>query len=208
MPRPKQAERETILSETRALLLEAAAEEFARAGFVGANINRISTAAGFAKGTIYNYFSSKRALMLALIDKTAAAHVDFVVAKVLAEEDPANRLQRFFEAGFAFVSSHLAPSRVMLNNIYGPDAEFKQRVYRGYQPLFRFIGQKIIATGISRGLFRPVDPAETATLLMTLYLGAASQVDEEGRPWLDPRNVASFALHALRVQDRSPAEEG
>jgi AcrR family transcriptional regulator len=207
MPRPKQAERETVLSETRALLLQAAAEEFSRAGFAGANINRISTAAGFAKGTIYNHFASKRALMLALIDETAAAHVEFVVAYVLEEQDPTRRLERFFEAGFDFVSGHLAPSRVMLNNIYGPDAELKQRMYQGYQPLFQFIGQEIVATGIDRGLFRPVDPVETATLLMTIYLGAGSQVDEGGRPWLDPRHVATFALHALQVKDRKPGEE-
>jgi hypothetical protein len=38
------------LAETRQRLLEAAASEFAREGYTGANINRISQAAGFAKG--------------------------------------------------------------------------------------------------------------------------------------------------------------
>ena len=65
MPRHKDAERETVMSETRRLLLAAATREFAREGYAGANVNRISKAAGFAKGTIYNYFSSKRALDLA-----------------------------------------------------------------------------------------------------------------------------------------------
>ena len=50
MARHKEAERETIVSETRERLLQAATEEFAREGYVGANINRISRAAGFAKG--------------------------------------------------------------------------------------------------------------------------------------------------------------
>ena len=51
----------------RTSLLEAAAAEFAAAGVDGANVNRISLAAGLGKGTIYNYFSSKRELFLAVV---------------------------------------------------------------------------------------------------------------------------------------------
>ena len=198
MPRHKDAEREKVMSETRQLLLEAAAKEFAREGYVGANINRISRAAGFAKGTIYNYFSSKRTLMLALIDAIAETHLDLILGEVQKEKDPGRRLERFFEAGFAFVSRYLAQGRVMLNTIYGPDAEFKIHAHNAYQPMFQFVSQEVIAPGIARGIFRPVEPDVTAALLMTVYLGTASQVDEKGRPWLAPGQVADFAFHALQ----------
>ena len=198
MARHKEAERETVLSETRRRLLEAATTEFAREGYDGANINRISKAAGFAKGTIYNYFPSKRGLMLALIDEVSESHIDFVLEQVQEEGDPGHRLERFFEAGFAFISDHLAQARVMINTLYGPDVEFKAHMYQAYQPLFQFVGNDIIAAGISRGVLREVDPDATAALLMTIYLGAGSQVDEDGRAWLDPSQVAAFALNALR----------
>lgn len=68
--------REKVRSESRQRLLQAATVAFAQEGYVGANINRISRAAGFAKGTVYNYFPSKRALMLTLIDTIAEAHID------------------------------------------------------------------------------------------------------------------------------------
>lgn len=42
MARHKDTERDKVLGETRQSLLEAAAEEFARQGYNGANINRIS----------------------------------------------------------------------------------------------------------------------------------------------------------------------
>ena len=198
MARHKETERETVLSETRRLLLEAATNEFAREGYDGANINRISKAAGFAKGTIYNYFPSKRALMLALIDEVSEAHIDFVLEQVQGEGDPGHRLERFFKAGFAFISEHLAQARVMINTLYGPDVEFRAHMYQAYQPLFQFVSNDIVAAGISRGVFREVDPDATAALLMTIYLGAGSQVDESGRAWLDPRQVAAFVLNALR----------
>ena len=59
MPRPRTAAREQVLAQTRQQLLDAAAVEFTREGYASANINRISKTAGFAKGTIYNYFPSK-----------------------------------------------------------------------------------------------------------------------------------------------------
>src|SRR5215207_10383484 len=56
----------------RTRLLEAAAAEFADAGVDGANVNRISLAAGLAKGTIYNYFPSKRDLFLAVVREASS----------------------------------------------------------------------------------------------------------------------------------------
>src|SRR6266516_6288207 len=57
---------------TRARLLAAAAQEFGRAGFERANVDAISLAAGYAKGTIYNYFPSKEELFLAVVEEASA----------------------------------------------------------------------------------------------------------------------------------------
>src|SRR6266568_4921358 len=56
---------------TRTRLLAAAAQEFARAGLERANVDAISLAAGYAKGTIYNYFASKEDLFLAVVEQAS-----------------------------------------------------------------------------------------------------------------------------------------
>ena len=48
--------------DVRRRLLEAAAHHFAARGLEGTSIDGIALAAGFAKGTIYNYFPSKEEL--------------------------------------------------------------------------------------------------------------------------------------------------
>ena len=198
MPRHKDVERKEIMSETRQRLLEAATAEFAQEGYDGANINRISQAAGFAKGTVYNYFPSKRALMLALIDGVAASHHQYVAEQVWQEEDPVRRLQRFFQAGFNWIVHNLSQGRVMLSMLNGPDAEFKQRMAQGYQQMHQLIIGGILAPGLEQGLFQAADPAAMAGLLMTLYLGIGSTVDDEGRSSLAPEWVAAFVLDGLR----------
>lgn len=196
-PRYKKEDRQEIQEQNRKLLLEAAAQEFARESYHGANTNQISKSAGFASGTIFNYFPTKKDLMLALLEETAQAHYDFVVMAVRQADDPQSRLQVFFEAGFEFISTNLAPARVMVNTVYGADEEFKQHLYQGYQPMFQFVATEIIEPGIEQIIFRPVDPVATANLLMTIYLGTASQVTKDGQFFLPSAQVADFALKAL-----------
>ncbi|UCH09356.1 MAG: TetR/AcrR family transcriptional regulator [Fidelibacterota bacterium] len=197
-PRHKDTKRTQIMTETRQLLMDAAIQEFAQYGYENANINRISTSAGFAKGTIYNYFPSKRALMLALIEETAQLHLDFIAERVRREQDAGRRMERFFEAGFDFVATYLTQGRVMINSLYGPDPEFRQVMYQAYLPMFELVGRDIIGLGISQGTFRPVDPTTTAGLLMNIYLGIASQTDDTGKTWQSADQVADFVLNGLR----------
>lgn len=198
MARHKETFRDEIMAETRQKLLAAAAEEFARLGFVGANVNRIAKAAGFSIGTFYNYFPSKRDLMLAFIDEIAQLHVDFMLDQVKRESDPRRRMEAFFKSGFVFVETHLTQSRAIFNMLNGPDEEFKLRLYQVYGPLFRLLGDDILAPGIDQGYFRQVDPGATAGLIMLVYLGTGSQFGPGGTLWLDPMQVADFVLQALR----------
>lgn len=198
MVRMKSEVREQAMGQTRQALLNAAAEEFASQGYDQANINAISIKAGFAKGTVYNYFPSKQALLMALIDSVAHEHLEYLRSAILSEDDPATRLERFFQAGFEYVTSHIPRARAMFNTVYSSNQEQKNHCFQAYQPIFRLLAEQILMPGIQEGIFRQVEPESTATLLMTIYLGTASQVDEQGRPWLDPNQVAEFALRALR----------
>jgi AcrR family transcriptional regulator len=197
MPRIKEDERQQVLGTTRQRLLEAAANEFARLGYSDANINTISTAAGFAKGTIYNYFPSKRALLMTLIDTAAQEHFDFIVDQVRPEPDVQRRLEILFRAGFEYIAHSPTRSRVLFNTINGPDEALKAHVFEAYQPIFRFVAEEILVLGYERSIFRSVEPDSMALLLMTIYLGTASQLDPQGRPWLDPGQVASLVLNGL-----------
>jgi len=57
--------------KVRVRLLETAAQHFARHGYERAIVDTISRDAGYAKGTIYNYFESKADLFGAVIEEGA-----------------------------------------------------------------------------------------------------------------------------------------
>ena len=190
--------REQFLNQARKALLNAAADEIAQKGYDLAYINMISTKAGFAKGTVYNYFPTKQALLAALINDIAQEHLEYMQVAINDITDPVARLRSFFQAGFEYVTSHMPRARAMFNTVYSSNQEQKNHCFQAYQPIFGLVAEQILMPGIQEGIFRQVDPVSTASLLMTIYLGTASQVDEQGRPWLDPNQVAEFTLRALR----------
>jgi AcrR family transcriptional regulator len=198
MARIATTDKEAIQMQTRNRLLEAAAVEFANKGFTGANINAISLAAGFAKGTIYNYFPSKRALMLALIDTIGIQHTDFILKRVGTESTSIGRMQVFFEAGFDFVEQYPEQAQVAISAVYGFDPEFKERIYQAYQGLFNLLINDIVGLGIAAGDFRVENADTAAALLMSIYLGGSSLYNPDGGIWFDAEKVTAFVLDGFR----------
>ena len=206
MPRLATAEKEIIQNETRSKLLEAAAVEFASYGFTGANINQISIAAGFAKGTIYNYFPSKRALMLALIDQIGAEHTNFIVEQVLLQDNAVERVSAFFDSGFRFVEENPEPAQIAISAVYGFDPEFKERIYQAYQGLFDLLINDIVGLGITTGEFATENADTAAAMLMSIYLGGSSLYSPDSGIWFDAEKVSAFVMAGIRKLD-SPESE-
>lgn len=61
---------------TRAALIDAAEEVFARRGFNGASLDEIAETAGFTRGAIYKHFESKEDLFFAVNDKVNARAIE------------------------------------------------------------------------------------------------------------------------------------
>jgi AcrR family transcriptional regulator len=62
--------------QTRAQLLQAAGQVFARRGFDAATVDEVAEAAGYTKGAVYSNFASKDELFLALLDQRLAAQLE------------------------------------------------------------------------------------------------------------------------------------
>ena len=207
MTRIAKSDREEFMATARRHLLNAALVEFANHGFDLANINTISQAAGFAKGTVYNYFTSKEALMLALIAETGADHVASVRGAVRQVSDPVQRLLQFYEAGFTYVAEHPSEAHFLITTLYSPQLQFREAMRRAYLPMFQLVAEEILQPGFSSGLFRKENPMALASLLMTIYLGTSSTVDEQGRPYMDAHRVADFVLRSLSESPASQEEK-
>ncbi len=101
MPR-KPEQFEEIREKSREKILDAALDLFANKGYDATSIDSIAKKAGVSKGLIYNYYDSKKAMLLAIFDQ-AMQIGDAVMVEVKKEKDPDVRIRNMVEGFFAMV---------------------------------------------------------------------------------------------------------
>lgn len=124
--------RQRALARTR--LLRTAAEHFALHGYDGASINRISLAAGYAKGTVYGYFDSKAALFCAVLELGSEATLALFRRMDLPHEIRA-QLRGLAHADVTLVRQHEAFAKVLLQEYVLGREETRPLVDQGLAPL-------------------------------------------------------------------------
>ena len=150
-----------VKQTTRARLLTAAAAEFARAGFERASVDTISLAAGYAKGTIYNYFPSKEELFLAVVEHALAQAAATSPAPPGA---PAWERLTAALAGFCgWAGEQDALARVLVRECLMGTPGLYPRVIGAEWPLTAEL-EAIIAEGMRDGDFRRDVPADLLAL--------------------------------------------
>ncbi len=149
------------MQATRRRLLAAAASEFGRAGLERANVDAISLAAGVAKGTIYNYFSSKDELFLAVVEEAVAEAA--ASGAVPAEGSTRQQLAATL-AGFCdWARRHDAFARVLVRECLMGTPGLYPRVIGAEAPLVGEL-EAIVRAGVRRGEARDDLPADLLAL--------------------------------------------
>jgi len=148
---------------TRRRLLQTAAERFARDGFEGASVDRISVEAGFAKGTVYNYFASKDALFAAVIEE-AARRAAALYAGSRPSGNVRERLLGLARADVQVLREQEAFTRVLVREAMTFRAQTYPLIVRHLAPFLRVV-EETLADGARRGEVRLDAPAAQLALV-------------------------------------------
>ena len=76
-------------------IILAATKIFAQKGFFQARISDIAREAGVADGTVYIYFESKDAILIAIFEDQMKAVLENMVFQLSKEQDPVRKLEVF-----------------------------------------------------------------------------------------------------------------
>jgi AcrR family transcriptional regulator len=142
------AQREVV----RRALLQSAAQHFAAHGLRGANINRISLDAGFAKGTVYNYFRSKEELFEAVLSVGSEETLRRYRVQPV-EGGTREKLRALMAADASLVREHEAFMQTFVRELVVPRPETDALIAAGMAPLVEE-AVRIIAAGQDAGELR------------------------------------------------------
>ncbi|QYG11809.1 MULTISPECIES: TetR/AcrR family transcriptional regulator [unclassified Microbacterium] len=163
---------------TRARLLEAAAQVFAEVGLDGASVEAVCERAGFTRGAFYSNFESKDELFLMLAASVSEVRVNAVRTRVeeltaagaLVEGcDPIDLVQQIMELGGDDRLGVMLLSEIRIRALR--DARFGEAYLAQECEMVSSIAQ-IVDDIISAGLLRLRLPAEIAArMLMIIWEG-------------------------------------
>ncbi len=177
--------RERKRQQTMDHLADTAWELFAAHGFEAVTMEAIAETADVAKGTLYNYFPVKEALLRHRFHRELADGLPKALAQLAKLPDATARMRGFLDLGADWAIRnrlHIGPYLRLRLSESGVPYDLKSPNRSGMEQVF----SSLIAEGQQNGEFRPVpDAAIAAQYLEFLYLAALMR-------WL---NGAGMELH-------------
>jgi AcrR family transcriptional regulator len=153
-------------------LLAAALEVFTEKGYAGARLDDIAARAGVSKGTLYLYFANKEELFQAVVRDGLVSPLAEARAVIDAYAGPAAELLRFIllRCWERIGATRLIaiPKLIVAEAANFPDIArfyFREVIAPTHAAL-----SAIVARGVARGEFRPVDPAIVASLIAAPFM--------------------------------------
>lgn len=156
-------------NSTKDTVLDAAADTFAEKGFSGARMDEIAKRAGVNKATIYYQVGDKEALYEAVLKRTFTA-VGEDVSSIVTQSAPADeKFSGFLHAVAAHFDANPYLPRIVLQELSTGATRLPDNVVGMMAGIINAMG-KILAEGVSAGIFRPVKTETIYFTMITSYM--------------------------------------
>jgi AcrR family transcriptional regulator len=176
--------RPDVSEQRKSQILEAASRLFARLGIHKTSMDSLAAEAGVSKGILYWYFTSKDAIITALLEQIFSGSLRDLRAQLQAPGSVRDRLLQL-TAGVAAEFERIVPLLPVAFEFYAMayrNAAVRSFLKTYYQAYCQDLAS-LISQGITSGEFRAVDAEQVAWSIAALYEG-------HGLFWmLDPAHV-------------------
>ena len=156
-------------SETYARILQTARRLFVQQGYTATSMRQVAEQTGIGKATIYHHFPDKQAIVKALLEESTA-HMEASLRLLQEQPEPRLRIQLAATESINFFFNSADLIQVVRREVPGARAEMQAGFMDFFQKWLALLAEAI-QCGIQQGLFRPLDPAEAARVLLTMLQG-------------------------------------
>lgn len=158
---------------SRAALLDAAFDLFSSRGYAGTSLTDITSLADVGRTTIYEYFTDKEEIFLAVIDSRVPNILTEAVGR-LTETEPAARMRQLFEVGWEVTINNIATAAILFRVGRELPSEVRDRMWRALGPVTNEVF-RLCHEGVTSGVFRG-EPELLAQSVADLLVGGIDQL--------------------------------
>ena len=161
------ARRERRVGRRQEEILQAAASVFAAKGYAAATTREIAAAADIAEGSLYNYFSSKRDILVAIVSRFPSP-VDRLLSGIERVTDREGFV-RLIDRAVLAPAPEQPCMRTIIKEAWTDDELFRQYQAGHIEELTSRLA-RVISSGVKAGWLRSMDPDVTAAAVIALLM--------------------------------------
>lgn len=134
-------------------ILNAAIEVIGQKGYHEAKIKDISDVAGVAEGTIYNYFTNKKDLLVSIFKVKLEDYTKLANSELEKTDNPIEKLKILINYHFRFMCENPSLAHVFQVQLRKNDPDIREKLKKDLKNYFTII-DNVILEGIKKGSFR------------------------------------------------------
>jgi len=151
--------------ETRARIMETAEALFRRLGFAKTAVADIAAELNMSPANVYRFFASKNAIVEAICKKCLSEVEEKAWTVARSKAAAADRLERLILEILAYHKENFVTEQ-RVNELVVAAIEQSWDSIRAHKDVMLNVTELILRDGIAAGEFEPVEPRETAHLIM------------------------------------------
>lgn len=191
-----------LSGDKRLRIIESAVLVFSRKGFHRAKVEEIAEGAEVGKGTVYEYFKSKKELFLEMVLYIHQKYEAIVKQELLGATTFRHRLQEFFRVSMEFLRRHKEMALILMVD-HPPVDEDANLLILGKKLQQVAKVSEMVEEAVEREEIRPVNAKAAAQIILGSLAMVGSQVvlDEEEKETGDGKleqDVIDIIMHGLK----------
>ncbi|MGD0707439.1 MAG: helix-turn-helix domain-containing protein [Anaerolineaceae bacterium] len=188
--------RERRIERQRKAILDASAELFAQKGYTATTTKDIARAVDVGESTLYGYFSSKQEILQEILIQQGE-----MVDSLLVHLNDLKGLESF--VGLVDILLERLLAWAVYNRVVIAEAWINDEILLGYvvvhwQPIMERL-QNFIAARIAADIFRPIDPAFGARMMVAAFVASILPVLRGVEPPPTPEQRHQLAIAIVEI---------
>ena len=161
--------------ESIRMILDAAMQVFAEAGYEGARVDEIARRAGINKAMIYYRIGDKKALYEAVIHDVFGDIAELISENIRNESSPEEKFKLYITNLSKVMAEHPSFPRIMMREIASGWTHFSEAIVKDIAGILVIV-KGIIDEGVRKGVFIEINPLVVHIMVIgTLLLFTMSQ---------------------------------
>ncbi|MBZ4687960.1 MAG: transcriptional regulator, TetR family [Clostridiales bacterium] len=161
--------------DKKILILRAAVKVFSKKGFHLAKIEEIAEEAGVGKGTIYEYFNSKKNLFEEMFIRINELYFKNINEFLDSDKEVKEKIFLFIYTHLKFISEHKDMAKIMMNEHHLFSEKIMQKTIKQRQKLIKNI-EEVVSQGVATGEIAVPEPWLIAQIIGGITMNISSNI--------------------------------